>query len=240
LRSLIFLTAKCSRKMKSEKNMTMISFSGGRSSAMMTKILCDNIPENERIICFANTGKEHEGTLKFVHDFEVNFNLKVIWIEFCKDNGFKIVNFETASRNVEPFSDLITKRKFTPNVVTRFCTTELKIRPLKKYMKSIGFKNWDNAVGIRYDEQRRIARLAHNCEKEPYDTVAPLNKMQVTKADVLRFWSQQSFNLEIDEYLGNCDMCFLKARTKLKKIIKDEPERASWWIEQEMKVGGEF
>ena len=207
---------------------------------MMTKILCDNLPKSERVICFANTGKEHEGTLQFVRDFEVYFEEKIYWIEYCPENKFRVVDFDTASRNGEPYAALIKKRRFVPNVVTRYCTTELKVRPIKKFMQSIGFKEWDNAVGIRYDEPHRYARLAKGCEKEPYTTTAPLFKMRVTKEDVLRFWRQQPFNLEIPEYLGNCDLCFLKARAKLKKIIRENPYRLEWWAEQEQKTGATF
>lgn len=219
---------------------TNISFSGGRSSAMMTKIMCDSLPEKDRIICFANTGKEHEATLKFVHDFETAFNLKIYWIEYCPENGFKIVDFQTASRNGEPYAHLINKRSFVPNVVTRYCTTELKIRPIKKFMKSLGFKNWENAVGIRYDEPHRYARLAKGCANEPYETTAPLFQMRITKPDVFHFWKTQTFDLSIPEHLGNCDMCFLKSRAKIKKIIRDEPNRMEWWSDQEVATGTTF
>lgn len=219
---------------------TMISHSGGRSSAMMAKIICDNLPKDERIICFANTGKEHEKTLEFVRDFTIHFGHQIYWIEYCPINGFKLVDFESASRNGEPYAALVTKRKYVPNVVTRYCTTELKIRPIKKFMKSLGFTEWYNAIGIRYDEPNRKARLANSCAKEPYETIAPLFDLRVTKPDTFTFWSQQPFDLEIPDFLGNCDMCFLKSRAKLKKIIKEQPERMLWWSEQEQKTGATF
>jgi 3'-phosphoadenosine 5'-phosphosulfate sulfotransferase (PAPS reductase)/FAD synthetase len=218
---------------------TLISFSGGRSSGMMAKILCDNLPENERILAFANTGKEEEATLKFVHDFEVYF-APIIWLEYCPENGFKVVDFQTASRNGEPYEALIKKRKYLPNVVARFCTTELKITPIKKFMKSLGFKNWDNAIGIRYDEPRRYARLKDACKKEPYDSIAPLYQMRIRKQDVLNFWKQQPFDLQLQEHEGNCDLCFLKSRAKIKKIIKENPTKAEWWSKMEKITGGTF
>lgn len=76
---------------------------------MMTKILCDNLPEDERIVCFANTGKEHEKTLDFVHDVEVNFGIKVHWIEWDEENKFRVVDYESASRKGEPYAALIKK-----------------------------------------------------------------------------------------------------------------------------------
>lgn len=107
-------------------------------------------------------------------------------------------------------------------------------------MKSLGFTEWYNAVGIRYDEPDRYRRLPNGCQKEPYESIAPLYDMRITKPDVMRFWSQQSFDLDIPEHLGNCDMCFLKSRKKLRRIILEEPERADWWIEQEKITGATF
>lgn len=218
----------------------MVSFSGGRTSALLTRIMLDNHDPGQLVICFANTGKEHENTLKFVHDCEVNWGIKINWLELCSENGFKIVNYETASRNGEPYKELILKRKFVPNAVTRYCTTELKIKPMKRFMKSLGHKFWYNVVGIRADEPSRYHRLDKSCQKEPYETTAPLYQMGITKANVLKYWSEQPWNLEIPEYLGNCDMCFLKSRVKLKRIIKEEPDRVKWWHEMEELTGASF
>ncbi|MGI9161016.1 MAG: phosphoadenosine phosphosulfate reductase family protein [Saprospiraceae bacterium] len=212
----------------------MVSVSGGRSSGMMAKIIKDNIPQDRLVFCFANTGKEHEETLKFVKNIEINFGAPIFWIEYDNNpQGFRLVDFASASRNGEPFSKLVSKRNYVPNVVTRFCTTELKIRPMKRFIKSLGVTEWYNAVGIRYDEPRRYSRLAKNCIKEPYETIAPLYDMRIDENMVANFWQSQSFDLELPNYLGNCDMCFLKNRAKIKAIIKSEPNRASWWIEQE-------
>ncbi len=86
------------------------------------------LPE-DAIVCFANTGKEDEATLKFVNDCSINWNVPITWIE---------VTYETASRNGEPFEAVIEKKNYLPNPVTRFCTIEMKIRPIANYLFSIG------------------------------------------------------------------------------------------------------
>ena len=63
---------------------TVISFSGGRTSAyMLWRVLQSNsgLPD-DAIVCFANTGKEHESTLKFVNDCEKNWGVPIAWLEY--------------------------------------------------------------------------------------------------------------------------------------------------------------
>ena len=123
---------------------TCISFSGGRTSGyMLWRILDANggkLPD-DAVVVFANTGKEDEATLKFVHDCETNWNVPIVWLEYCAHEDpkqrFKVVNYQTASRNGEPFEAVIRQRNYLPNPVTRFCTAEMKIRTIHKYLKSI-------------------------------------------------------------------------------------------------------
>ena len=205
------------------------------------------LPENVKII-FANTGKEAEATLKFVDDCSKHFGVEIIWLEWnpadkAKDR-WKIVDFQTASRNGEPFEGLINLRGYLPNPMMRFCTQELKIRPIKYYAQQVlGWKNWDVAVGFRADEPRRVAKL-HNL-KEPFDRIAPLAELGITKEDVGAFWEKQPFDLGLPNNNGvtdhgNCDLCFLKGVNKRVNLIKENPQAALWWIAQEDKVGQGF
>ena len=60
----------------------LISFSGGRSSALMLRMLTQQCKSlNDYIILFANTGKERPETLEFVHEIETKWNLPINWIE---------------------------------------------------------------------------------------------------------------------------------------------------------------
>jgi len=139
---------------------TVISFSGGRTSAfMLYKVLeahhMSLPPEAKAIFC--NTGKEHEATLDFVRDIEKNWNVPIVWLEFTKQQPkFKVVDYETASRNGEPFAEIIASKQFLPNPVMRFCTTELKIHPITRYIASIWIDEFHTLAGIRADEPSRV------------------------------------------------------------------------------------
>jgi 3'-phosphoadenosine 5'-phosphosulfate sulfotransferase (PAPS reductase)/FAD synthetase len=222
---------------------TCISFSGGRTSAyMLWRVLQSNdgLPD-DAIVCFANTGKEDEATLKFVQDCSERWNVPITWLEFDAEAKFKIVNFETASRNGEPFEALIKKRNYLPNTFARFCTSELKILPMKKYLESLGHEDIVTFVGIRADEPRRVAKMKTNADIKE----TPLATANVGVDEVLSFWNNQPFNLQTvtidgNSLLSNCDLCFLKKSNHLLSLIKDKPERAVWWANMENKIGARF
>ena len=219
---------------------TCISFSGGRTSAyMLWRVLQSNggLPEEAKV-CFANTGKEEEATLRFVDRCSKEWNVPITWLEYAKEEpGYRVVTFETASRNGEPFEALIHKKNYLPNPVTRFCTIEMKIRPMGKYLVDVGIADTKSEgenismIGIRADEPRRAAKIADRGR-------IPLVSAGVTKEMVGQFWASQPFDLELPNirgvtYHGNCDLCFLKGSSQIMSLIAERPERAVWWARME-------
>lgn len=229
-----------------------ISFSGGRTSGyMLWRILLAHggkLPDDV-VVLFANTGKEMPETLDFVQECSDRWAVPIVWLEYrSKTDGQKqraIVNYETASRNGEPFAQLIHDRKYLPNPVTRFCTSELKIRPMHWFVREeMGWQEWDTCIGIRADEQRRIAKIkarGRSTESARETMLTPLNDAGVTSVDVGAFWAACDFDLRLPNMNGrtlhgNCDLCFLKGGDQVLSLIREKPERAAWWIEQEGRI----
>lgn len=221
---------------------TVISFSGGRTSAyMLWRVLQSNhgLPD-EAIVCFANTGKEHPATLDFVRDCERNWGVEIHWLEYMpEDPKFKRVTYETASRNGEPFKALITKKNYLPNPVARFCTEEMKVKAIDRYLKSLGREDCTTMVGIRADEPRRVAKLRAR------GLLVPLVDAGVGQEMVQEFWKQSWFDLKLTfrdgiTALGNCDLCFLKGPNQIMSMIREKPELADWWAAQEVAIGATF
>lgn len=220
-----------------EKQKLLISFSGGRTSAYMTWWLLKNMQHKyEMVVVFANTGKEREETLQFVDRCDREFAFNVVWVEafvhYTKNKGTThiVTNFKDAERNGEPFEDVIFKYGL-PNQNAPHCSRELKKQPIKSYAKSIGWKQYETALGIRSDEPKRLDWDSKKKNKFLY--FAEL--FHVTKSDVNLFWANQSFDLELKSYEGNCDLCYKKGLRKLMTIAKDKPELADWWREMENK-----
>lgn len=123
--------------------------------------------------------------------------------------------------------------------MTRFCTQELKIRPMARYLRDLGMVetvsegerfSW---IGIRADEPRRVAKV----ERER----APLAAAGVTAQEVGLFWRAQTFDLKLPNMNGktmhgNCDLCFLKPAAQVQALIAEKPERAVWWARMEREI----
>lgn len=226
---------------------TCISFSGGRTSAyMLWRVLQSHggkLPADAHII-FANTGKEDEATLRFVRECSLRWGAPITWVEYRSEApGFAIVDFDTASRNGEPFAALIKARNYLPNPVARFCTVELKILRAVDVMRLLGYEEHDNLVGFRADEPARVAKIAADPSggTRGVERFAPLARAGITKHDVARFWREQPFDLELSNDGGttpdgNCDLCFLKHSKQILSAIAKTPSKAVWWISQEGQI----
>lgn len=237
---------------------TLICFSGGRTSGYMLKKTIDahggSLPDFVKI-CFANTGKEMPETLNFVRDCEEFWNVKIHWLEYDGrtpktdnpsryDYKYKVVNYETASRKGEPFEKLINDVGI-PNAVGRFCSGQLKIRTINRFLVDQGFETPHLCMlGLRADEERRAVKLLGKVN-EGSEKILPLYRDKVTKETVAEFWRNNEFDLNLANNngttdFGNCDLCFLKGQSKLQSIIKHRPDLATWWIEQEEKQNQKF
>jgi 3'-phosphoadenosine 5'-phosphosulfate sulfotransferase (PAPS reductase)/FAD synthetase len=227
------------------KGPTQVSFSGGRTSGLLLFLILwahGGVLPDYVIVVFANTGKEREETLRFVHDCATHWGVKIWWVERRwsrkLEGRFEIVGFNSASRNGEPFAELIRRKQYLPSPGMRYCTTELKVRPMKWFMQSRGFKRWDSIIGLRGDELRRVTRqlISNDKRKEVWTTVMPMATAaggMVKQEHVQAFWKAQPFDLGIHSADGNCDLCFLKSRGSRARQIRQNPAAADWLIAME-------
>ncbi len=219
------------------KKKLLISFSGGRTSAFMTQwLLKHKSKEYEMIIVFSNTGKERPETLDFIKKCDEHFNFNTVWIEPITSTTWgvgmrsKVVSYKTANRTGKPFEDMI-KKYGIPNRTRPFCSEYMKKLTIRHYAKSIGWKDYYTAIGIRADE---FDRMSIHREKEKL--VYPLVTMiRTKKSDIASFFSKLPFDLELKSYEGNCDFCWKKSLRKQLTIASESPSLLKWWIRIENK-----
>lgn len=219
----------------------VVLFSGGRTSAFLAKYMKEHPHYKNCIFVFMNTGKEREETLQFADKCDKEFGLNLVYLEALVNNEkgkgttYTIVDFETASRNGEPFEAMLKKYPL-PNNIASNCTRELKQRPIDAYLRD-NYKDFDiiKVVGIRADEAHR---KSVNAEIEK--VIYPLcDEVKIDSRFIRNWWEKQSFDLGLKDYQGNCDLCFKKSLKKRLTIIKENPESAKWWLEMEQKYSSE-
>lgn len=248
----------------------VLSFSGGATSAYMLKHILDahggQLPPDV-LVCFQNTGCEHEKTLAFVERCATEWSVPVVWLEYVPHDprvrpalaelaaagiidvaerrrlwsrsGWRQVDFASASRNGEPFEAMVLARGYVPNPATRICTTELKIRVVKRWLMARGWERWDSVLGIRADEPRRVSKL-QRATGDRWENVMPLAEAGVTVQDVTQWWDRQPFQLGLKRGEGNCGGCFLKATATVAGFCEAEPGRAEWWAAIEERTHSTF
>jgi hypothetical protein len=223
-------------------NRLFVSFSGGETSAYMAALIhmVWRGQWGDVVTAFANTGQENEETLEFVQQCERRFGFQTVWVErnaagsVRKGDAHRIVDISTASRNGEPFEAVIQKYGI-PNQDWPHCTRELKLVPMKSYLRSIGWEpgTYDTALGIRADEARRRSKSAKENR-----IIYPLMDMRpTTKPEVNEFWMSQPFRLNLMGYEGNCKTCWKKSLRKLLTIMDDNPRKFDWNEQMEAKYG---
>jgi hypothetical protein len=210
----------------------IVSFSGGRTSAYMLRLLLDNYPAADLRVVFANTGKERPETLDFVQECSARFGVPVTWVEAVVHpqkgiaTTYKVVDYATASRHGEPFEAAIAKYGI-PNNSFPHCSRELKTQPIAAWIRdTFAGQSFQMALGIRADEAHREGEWWY-----------PLIEWGVTKQQVRQFWREQPFDLGLKDYEGNCDLCWKKGHNKNLTLLEERPELGAWWAEMERKYG---
>lgn len=228
----------------------VVSFSGGRTSAFMLRRILDahdgTLPTDVHVV-FCNTGEEHPATLDFVQECSDRWAVPVTWLEYDGELDRKTpvvreVTHATASRAGEPLDKLIDVRHYLPNQWQRFCTEMLKVRLLATWMRGRGYEHWQNVVGLRADEPKRVAdRREDNATGEnPWTTIMPLYSAGLTVEDVRAFWRAQPFDLRCPDGFGNCTRCFLKGKDLQVYLAQEDPASSDRWIARERRIGARF
>lgn len=257
------------------KGPALISFSGGRTSAYMLKQILDAhggaLPPDIHVV-FANTGKEREETLRFVHECQVRWCVPIHWLEWRSRlkrtpvaERFDEVGYNSASRAGEPFEALIRSKKSTPNIVHGWCTEHLKVQVCADFMEARGYTSWLNVIGLRADELKRAVKKDRQNEegKSPWVNAMPMVKAKHRKDDVRRFWFgemnpadavaiqrdfdpvaavtlPQGFDLGLEEWEGNCTLCFKMGYQLLLHRVRRDPSETLWWSRMEKIAKGTF
>lgn len=173
---------------------------------------------------------EDDLTLTLMFDLEQFIGKEIIWV------------------TGETFEQVNKKRKALPNQFKRFCTLEMKMKPIFEWWQ----KNINEIVlmgiGYRYDEDHRV-----NGFSTSFKTIIGKSKNGLRNKWGLIEWRIGDFPLITDRVNhwnvkqwadstnlifppdSNCVGCFWKDVMQLRKNWEDNPEKMQWFADQEGK-----
>ena len=91
-------------------------------------------------------------------------------------------------------------------------------------------------IGIRLDEPKRLSGKTKGKQSKYYPLADNFSKyvinnidLRCNKQDVLDFWEEMPFDLDLPEHLGNCVDCHKKSFKKLKMVYDDMGEEVFYF-----------
>lgn len=199
----------------------VVSFSGGRTSAYLCKVMIEKFGKDNVDFIYMDTGAEHPKTYEFIRKVNEFLGLDLVCLRtdfntpLGEGNKYHIVSIDDIGPDLVPFREMMEKYG-TPYIGGMFCTDRMKLVPFTKYCNDVyGKGNYETWLGIRADEPKRLT------PKKGIRYMAEISDFE--KEDVLDWWEEQPFDLGIPEWLGNCVFCPKKSDLKLAAAAKNEP-----------------
>lgn len=142
----------------------VVSFSGGRTSAYLVKLMEErrkNDGWNVKYV-FMDTGAEHPETYTFIRNVVKHFGIELVCLR-CKidmrpNHGttYTEISIDDIKPDLQPWKDMMQKYG-TPYFGGAFCTRTMKTDAYNAYCKDhFGKGNYISWLGIRYDESVRL------------------------------------------------------------------------------------
>lgn len=170
---------------------------------------------------------ESDITLYAMRDLEQLLGKEIIWV--------KGKSFEKVNKN----------RSALPNQMWRFCTTEMKMRPIFDWWYKNINEKIKMGVGFRYDEKERASKLSTTFKgitgkrgtRNKWEEIEwregwfPLIDDKITHFPIYK-WAQSSGIAFPSD--SNCVGCFHKPIQQLRKNWDDEPKKMQWFADQEI------
>jgi hypothetical protein len=142
--------------------------------------------------------------------------------------------------------------RYLPNVTQRFCTTELKLKPIYNWWKNNINEVVKVRIGFRANETKRAFSMLNNTNSngniEMKDIVGkrktqnkwaniewqkpefPLIEDNIYKDQIESFWENKDVRFA---YMNNCVGCFHRNEVLLKFMSDKHPNKFNWFSKQE-------
>ena len=163
-------------------------------------------------IIFADTGDGKKETYWYIENY-----LK----PFCKEKGLRWITVK--HKHGFSLMEWCLKRKILPIRSRRWCTQDFKIKPINRFIKSLGATKKNpiyTDIGISLDESHR----ANFTVTKPLYVrqFYPLLDNQITRRECYEIIKQHNFPIPVK---SGCDFCPYTKRKDMRKLRADDPKR---------------
>ena len=156
------------------------------------------------------------------------------------------------------FDEIIVRKdkKYLPNVTQRFCTTEMKLKPIFNWWQKKINKPIKMNIGYRANEGSRAKTMLSKTNENGLSTfktivgkrktqnkwadiewqkpMFPLIKDNIYKDTIEKYWKNKPVRFA---YMNNCVGCFHRTPILLKHLSDKHPNKYQWFIDAEQDTG---
>jgi len=147
-------------------------------------------------------------------------------------------------------------KKYLPNTVQRFCSQEMKQKPIYEWWKQKFDSPVEMRIGYRANETRRAKSMLDRCSENGFllykDIVGkrgtrnkwsdiewqkpsfPLIEDNIYKDHIEKYWKDKPVRFA---YMNNCVGCFHRNPVLLKYMSDLHPNKYQWFVDQENTAG---
>ena len=246
---------------------TVNSISGGKTSAYIAKHYpadinifsliriedTDNLwmkgkDEQTRQLISDRLGKEFIGTAEMD---EIIYT--ILDLEQFIGQEIKMITGDT-------FEEVIKRNyNYLPNKMTRYCTVEMKLKPIFNYLKENTELPVEMRIGFRPNEIKRAEGVLARAEPngiEYFDTIVgkagtrnkwgkvpyrmckfPLIDNNISKDTIYNYWNDKPVRFA---YRNNCVGCVNRQPLMISHMASKDIDKVKWFEKQEIKTGNRF
>lgn len=187
--------------MNNAKIRHILGISGGKDSTALAVLLHNEIPDMEYFFC--DTHKELPETYEYLERIKACLGIDIKYLS--DEKGF------------DYWLDIY--GGFLPSAMARWCTKQLKLLPLEKF---IGEDEAISYVGIRADENRS----GYISTKPNIKAVYPFKERGFVKEDIIRILEESGIGLP-DYYRwrsrSGCFFCFFQRKIEWIRLSEEHP-----------------
>ena len=221
--------------------MVIASVSGGKDSTAMCLHLRDLGIPYEAV--FMDTGWETEGTYHFIDEVLPKYigPVKHIGYNHTFDDEREAIakEFEERMGHPSPMIRLVLRKGMFPSRVRRFCTEQLKVYPMRDYLKT---RNDEpiNTVGVRAQESVARSQLSEWEWNDTFDCDVWRPLIRWSEADVIDIHKRHGvppnpLYLKGAARVG-CWPCIFARKKEIRQISEMTPERVELLADLEKAV----